>query len=95
MTQGVYGHTRNPMISGVLFILVGEAVLLGSRAIGTWALIFFLINTVYFKLLEEPGLVERFGQEYLTYRKNVPMWVPRLAPWRPEQAENHPYQKSG
>jgi protein-S-isoprenylcysteine O-methyltransferase Ste14 len=83
VVQGVYAHTRNPMISGVLFILVGYTILSGSWAIGTWALMFFAINTIYFKLFEEPGLVRRFGQEYLTYRANVPMWVPRLKPWHP------------
>jgi protein-S-isoprenylcysteine O-methyltransferase Ste14 len=85
VVQGVYAHTRNPMISGVLFILVGEAILSGSSAIWIWALLFFAINTIYFKLLEEPGLARRFGQEYLTYRLNVPMWIPRLKPWCPDR----------
>ncbi|OGO38290.1 MAG: hypothetical protein A2W35_18695 [Chloroflexi bacterium RBG_16_57_11] len=76
---------RNPMISGVLFTLVGEAILFGSCAIGIWGLLFFVINTIYFKASEEPRLVRRFGQEYLIYRANVPMWLPRLKPW---QAEN-------
>ena len=30
VVRGVYRHVRNPMISGVLFILLGEATLLGS-----------------------------------------------------------------
>jgi len=85
VTRGVYAYTRNPMISGVLFILAGEAILFRSWAVCAWAAVFFLINTAYFKLSEEPGLVKRFGQEYLTYRDNVPMWLPRLRPWRLDQ----------
>lgn len=82
VTEGVYGYTRNPMISGVLLILIGEAILLGSREIAIWALIFLFINMLYFKVYEEPGLVKRFGEEYRTYRAHVPMWLPRLTPWR-------------
>ena len=93
VTQGVYAHTRNPMISGVLFILVGEGVLVGSSAICTWALLFFMINTVYFMLFEEPGLERRFGQAYLTYRANVPRWLPRLKPWHPNEGEDQPSPK--
>lgn len=70
------------MISGVLIILLGESVLLGSLAILAWALLFFLVNIVYFKLSEEPGLLERFGEEYKNYRSNVPMWLPRTKPWK-------------
>ncbi len=83
VVQGPYAYTRNPMISGVSFLLAGETVFTGSWAIGVWLLLTILINTVYFKLSEEPGLVKRFGQEYLTYRAAVPMWLPRLNPWRP------------
>jgi protein-S-isoprenylcysteine O-methyltransferase Ste14 len=81
VTQGPYAYVRNPMISGVLFMLVGEAVGSGSWAIAVWALLFLAINTLYFKLSEEPGLVQRFGQEYSDYRTRVPMWLPRLKPY--------------
>jgi hypothetical protein len=30
------------------------------------------------ELAEEPGLVKRFG-DYLTYKRNVPRWIPRVA----------------
>ena len=81
VVQGVYRHVRNPMISGVLSILLGEAVLLGSLPLLYWFLFFFALNAVYIPLSEEPGLVRRFGEEYLRYKANVPRWVPRLRPW--------------
>jgi protein-S-isoprenylcysteine O-methyltransferase Ste14 len=71
------------MISGVLFNLAGEALALGSSAIGVWFGIFFLANAVYIPLSEEPGLEERFGDAYRAYRAHVPRWVPRLRPWPP------------
>jgi protein-S-isoprenylcysteine O-methyltransferase Ste14 len=43
--------------------------------------IFFIINAIYFPLVEEKNLERRFGEVYLLYQKNVPRWVPRLRPW--------------
>jgi protein-S-isoprenylcysteine O-methyltransferase Ste14 len=81
VVQGVYRHVRNPMISGVLFILLGESVLTASVPLFWWFLSFAVINATYIPLLEEPGLVERFGEAYLDYKRNVPRWVPRWTPW--------------
>ena len=36
-------------------------------------------------LLEEQWLIDRFGDSYREYRRNVPRWVPRLTPWEPER----------
>jgi protein-S-isoprenylcysteine O-methyltransferase Ste14 len=80
---GPYAHVRNPMISGVLAIIAGEAVALGGWRLATWAASFFAINHVYFLLSEEPGLTKRFGAEYETYKRHVPRWIPRLSPWQP------------
>jgi len=44
VTQSLYAHVRNPMILGVLTVLIGEAILFKSAAITYWALLFFLIN---------------------------------------------------
>lgn len=81
VATGPYGHVRNPMISGVLLMLVGEALFWSSRSIATWAGVFLIVNHVYFIILEEPGLVRRFGDAYRTYRAQVPRWIPRLRPW--------------
>ena len=73
---GPYRHTRNPMITGVVTTLVGEALLTGSRWVGLWALAVFTINHVYFLAIEEPGLEQRFGESYAGYKRAVPRWVP-------------------
>ena len=81
ITEGVYRYIRNPMISGVLFMLIGETVFFISWLLLIWTLFFFLGNTLYFRFSEEPGLTKRFGEDYLEYRRNVPMWIPRPKPW--------------
>ena len=81
VVQGIYRHVRNPMISGVFFVLLGEAVLAASLPIFCWFVVFVVGNAVYIPLAEEPGLVQRFGADYEEYRRNVPRWLPRLRPW--------------
>jgi protein-S-isoprenylcysteine O-methyltransferase Ste14 len=83
VVAGPYRHVRNPMISGVLAILLGEAALFGSLPLLVWFGTVFLLNAIYFPLVEEPGLRERFGEDYERYRANVPRWLPRLRPWEP------------
>jgi len=72
---------RNPMISGVALMLLGEALLWGSWLVGLWASVFVAINHLYFVLSEEVGLERRFGQSYRDYKARVPRWIPRRA-WR-------------
>jgi protein-S-isoprenylcysteine O-methyltransferase Ste14 len=81
VVQGVYRHVRNPMISGVFFVLLWEAILAASLPLLGWFAVFAVLNVVYIPLAEEPGLVQRFGDDYLAYRRNVPRWIPRLTPW--------------
>jgi protein-S-isoprenylcysteine O-methyltransferase Ste14 len=81
--EGVYSYVRNPMISGVLFMLLGETIFFMSWSLFAWIAIFTAINTLYFHFSEEPGLVRRFGESYTEYKQNVPRWIPRLHPWRP------------
>ena len=87
VVRGVYRRVRNPMISGAFFVLLGEAVLAASLPLLVWFAAFVVVNIVYIPLAEEPGLVKRFGDEYLAYRQNVPRWVPRLRPWEGERQE--------
>ncbi len=79
--SGPYRYVRNPMITGVVLILLGEALYVGSGAMLLWAIWFFCMNTAYFIFLEEPSMTRRFGEDYLRYKKNVPRWLPRLRPY--------------
>ncbi len=81
VVRGPYRYVRNPMISGVLFVLLGEAALAGSLPLLLWFGAVFAVNAVYLPLVEEPGLSRRFGDDYATYKAHVPRWVPRIRPW--------------
>jgi protein-S-isoprenylcysteine O-methyltransferase Ste14 len=81
VVSGPYRYVRNPMISGVVLILFGTALCLRSMPHAAWAAIFLAANIVWFPIVEEPMLEEQFGEEYRTYRRNVPRFVPRLRAW--------------
>ena len=83
VVQGPYRRVRNPMISGVLFVLLGEALIFRSGAVLGWWALFFAMNAVYMPLSEEPGLEARFGEAYRRYKRDVPRWLPRLVPVPP------------
>jgi protein-S-isoprenylcysteine O-methyltransferase Ste14 len=81
VVAGPYRHVRNPMITSVLLMLAGEALIFQSSLIAAWLILFFVVNGVYFPLSEEKGLEQRFGDDYRRYKQNVPRWLPRVTPW--------------
>jgi protein-S-isoprenylcysteine O-methyltransferase Ste14 len=83
VVDGPYRFVRNPMISGVIFVLFAEACILRSRPHAEWAVLFAVINLIYIPLLEEPQLAARFGEPYRRYKRAVRRFLPRLRPWTP------------
>lgn len=81
VVRGIYRHVRNPMISGVFAVLLGEMLLFGSPALLIWCAIFAAVNLIYMPLVEEPGLEARFGEDYRLYKRHVPRWLPRRRGW--------------
>ena len=86
IVRGPYRHVRNPMMAGVFAILLAESLILRSWPLLFWFIVFAIGNTIYIPLVEEKGLVQRFGEEYIVYKRHVPRWIPRLTPWAPTNA---------
>jgi len=81
VVQGPYRFVRNPMISGVLFLILGEGLMFGSWPVLAYFILFLVANHVFFIRVEEPRLIDRFGRDYREYMKHVPRWIPRTRPW--------------
>jgi protein-S-isoprenylcysteine O-methyltransferase Ste14 len=81
VVHGVYRHVRNPMITGVCSLLLGEVILFGSLPLLAWFLVVVVANLICMPLFEEPGLERRFGDDYRLYKQHVPRWIPRRTPW--------------
>jgi protein-S-isoprenylcysteine O-methyltransferase Ste14 len=79
--EGLYGVVRHPQYLGIFLALFGQ--LMHWPTILTLAL-FPVIVWVYVRLAhrEEDQLIRRFGEEYLAYRRRVPMFFPRWRDWR-------------
>ncbi|MFQ6001122.1 MAG: methyltransferase family protein [Anaerolineae bacterium] len=74
---GPYSYTRNPMLFGLLLLLVGWGIILGSVSATLFLpLILVVLLLLHFKFFEEPGLWRRFGEEYEDYRHQVPLILP-------------------
>ena len=82
VATGPFRFVRNPMSLGGVVLMTGIALChcstLGLGLAGALLLVFHLVVV----LLEEPGLVRRFGESYRVYKQNVPRWLPRWRPWR-------------
>ena len=79
---GIYRHVRNPMYVAVLSIILGQALLFSSWTLFAYAVIGAIVMGSFVRFYEEPTLARRYGDEYETYRRNVPGWLPRPTPWR-------------
>jgi protein-S-isoprenylcysteine O-methyltransferase Ste14 len=83
VVTGFYRRVRNPIYVALLIILLGEALLFGDERVAEWGVLFWLFTFAFVVIFEEPTLREQFGEEYRTYCKNVPRWVPRVIPYKP------------
>ena len=59
-------------------------------SLSTWGVLLYalaggLIWHVFVRPIEEIDLEHRFGEAYRRYRDSVPLWLPRLLPWRPPE----------
>ena len=79
--SGPYSIVRNPLYIGNVMIYVGFAFIAGSVYVVTISLItlvYFLIQYSLIISLEEEALEEKFGDEYIIYKKLVPSILPRI-----------------
>ena len=80
--SGPYAYTRNPLYLGSFLIGLGITV-----AAGRWELLLLFVlffAGVYAAVIrgEARSLEERFGERYALWAREVPLFLPRLTPWR-------------
>jgi protein-S-isoprenylcysteine O-methyltransferase Ste14 len=73
--KGPYRLTRNPMYLGLILILVGMAVLLGSLTPYLVIFVFIYLIRRKFVLPEESMLHQTFGERYEEYLRKVRRWM--------------------
>lgn len=86
VVRGPYRFVRNPMaVAGI-----GQGISVGIVYGSPWVILYSLAGAVLWHIFarpwEEQDLELRFGEPYSSYRKAVPLWVPRLTPYPVVQA---------
>lgn len=79
-TTGVYAWVRNPMYSGIWFLITGISLMWHNVLILPLILIDWIIMSIVLKNTEEKWLLDLYGQEYTEYKKRVN----RSIPWFPK-----------
>ena len=75
--KGVFGIVRHPLYISEILLYLGLLFLNTSLAgLAVWVISIAFLH--YISRHEEKLLLERFGDEYRQYMKDVPMYIPRL-----------------
>ncbi|PHR65636.1 methyltransferase family protein [Pseudidiomarina marina] len=72
--NGIYRFTRNPMYLGFLLALAGWGVWLANLPAIFWLIIYILYINQFQIIPEERILEEKFGDDFIAYRKQVRRW---------------------
>ncbi len=75
ITTGVYRYSRNPMYLGMVLILIGVAILLGSLSPFIIAPMLAITIDRIFIIAEENMLDEKFGDQWKQYKTDVRRWI--------------------
>lgn len=75
VTSGIYRLTRNPMYFGILLILIGWGIYLGTIPSLICAFVFVPYITRYQIKPEEKLLERKFGDAFISYRATVRRWI--------------------
>lgn len=79
---GLYRFVRNPMYVGVLLVVAGWGIALGSPLVAGYGLGLGIIFHVRVLTYEEPKMASLFPADWAEYVKKVRRWLPRMTPWR-------------
>lgn len=75
VVTGVFRMSRHPMYLGMVLILLGIAMLMGTLTPLVVVVIFGLLMEGVFIRAEEKMLEEQFGATWLDYKKKVRRWI--------------------
>ncbi len=75
VTPGPYKYLRHPLYVGWLIAFWATPTMTATHLVFALGLTVYILIAIYF---EERDLIAHFGERYRTYRKQVPMFMPRL-----------------
>lgn len=86
-TSGPYAYTRNPLYLGSFLLGLGFTIASGRWPLGIIFAALFLGIYLPVMRVEAATLAVHFGEDYQRYSSVVPLFFPRLAPFRDGQTQ--------
>lgn len=82
VTDGLYALARHPQYTGLFIALFGEGIVHWPTvfSVGLFPVIIFIYYRL--SLREEKKVIAEFEEEYLAYKAQVPMFIPRIVQWK-------------
>lgn len=82
ITSGPFAHVRNPLYVGNVLMYLGFGII--SMALFPYlqlvALVWFVFQYILIVSIEEEFLENKFGSQYVDYKKTVPKFLPKIFP---------------
>ncbi len=93
-TSGPYAYTRNPLYFGSFLMALGFTVGAGRWLLGIILAALFL--GIYFPVMrvESATLAKSFGLDYQRYAAEVPLFIPRVTPFRNDSVQVNRFDSS-
>lgn len=73
------------MYVAVVTLILGQGLFFGSVGVLEYGIAVWAAFYVFVLIYEEPTLRNSYGLGYQEFCANVPRWIPRLRPWRPNR----------
>ena len=85
-TSGPYAFTRNPLYLGSFLLGLGFTIASGRLLLGLLFAALFLGIYLPVMRVEASTMAELFGADYENYRRSVPLFFPRITPFRQDES---------
>jgi len=85
-TSGPYAFTRNPLYLGSFLLGLGFMIAAGRLLLGVLFAALFLGIYLPVMRVEASTMAQLFGKDFQTYRRAVPLFFPRLTPFRQNES---------
>jgi protein-S-isoprenylcysteine O-methyltransferase Ste14 len=85
-TSGPYAFTRNPLYLGSFLLGLGFTIAAGRLVLALLFAALFLGIYLPVMRVEASTMAQLFGKDFETYRRSVPLFLPRITPFRQSES---------
>lgn len=75
VTEGPFRFSRNPMYLGMLLVLIGTSIRLGTAESMVFVILFFCVANWWYIPFEEAKMEKVFGDQFTNYAQRVRRWI--------------------